>query len=322
MRYAWIAAQRDMYPLVRMCTLLEVARSGYYAWSARQQQPASRTQENAQLLVELQARHRRHRGCYGSPRMTADLQAAGWAVNRKRIARLMRRAGIRARGRRRVRGTTDSRHPWPIAPNRVAQHFTATAPNQLWVTDITYVATDEGWLYVALVMDLFSRKFVGWALEAFVDCRLTLAALRMALGLRQPDHTLVHHSDRGVQYAAAEYRAVLAARGIALSMSRKGNCYDNAPMESANGTLKTERVYAEQYHTRASAKRDLIDYVGYYNTERRHSSLGYVSPTEFEQRWWAGQTAPPASTRDEKEDTGIRADERPPVVASLREGDF
>jgi putative transposase len=151
---------------------LEVARSGYYAWSARQQPPSLRTQENAQLLVELQTRHRRHRGFYGSPRMTADLQAAGWAVNRKRIARLMRGAGLRARGRCRVQGTTDSRHP-PIAPNRVAQHFSASAPNQLWVTDITYVATDEGWLYVALVMDLFSRKFVGWAVEACVDCRLT-----------------------------------------------------------------------------------------------------------------------------------------------------
>jgi putative transposase len=300
---------------------LEVARSGYYAWSARQQPPSLRTQENAQLLVELQTRHRRHRGCYGSPRMTADLQAAGWAVNRKRIARLMRGAGLRARGRCRVQGTTDSRHP-PIAPNRVAQHFSASAPNQLWVTDITYVATDEGWLYVALVMDLFSRKFVGWAVEACVDCRLTLAALRMALGLRQPDHTLMHHSDRGVQYAAAEYRAVLEARGIALAMSRKGNGYDNAPMESANGTLKTDRVYAQQYHTRAAAKRDLIDYVGYHNTERRHSSLDYVSPTEFEARWSAWQTAPAASTRDEKEDTGIQTDERSPVVETLQEGIF
>jgi putative transposase len=316
-RYAWIDAQRDVYPVARMCTLLEVARSGYYAWSAHQQQPSLRTQENAQLLVELQTRHRRHRGCYGSPRMTADLQAAGWAVNRKRIARLMRSAGLRARGRCRRQGTTDSRHAWPIAPNRVAQRFTAAAPNQLWVTDITYVATDEGWLYVALVMDLFSRKFVGWALEACVDCRLTLAALRMALGLRQPDHTLMHHSDRGVQYAAAKYRAVLEARGITLSMSRKGNCYDNAPMESANGTLKTERVYAQQYHTRAAAKRDLIDYVGYYNTERRHSALGYISPTEFETRWTAWRRTSAASTRDEKTGTGIQTDERSPVVGAL-----
>jgi transposase InsO family protein len=199
----------------------------------------------------------------------------------------------------------------------VAQHFTAAAPNQLWVTDITYVATDEGWLYVALVMDLFSRKFVGWALEACVDCRLTLAALRMALGLRQPDHTLIHHSDRGVQYAAADYRAVLEARGIALSMSRKGNCYDNAPMESANGTLKTERVYATQYPTRAAAQRDLIEYMGYYNTERRHSSLGYVSPTEFEARWTAGRRTSVAFTRDEKAGTGIQTDERSFVVGPL-----
>ena len=174
--------------------------------------------------------------------MTADLRAAGWRVNRKRIARLMRRAGIRARGRCRRRYTTQSAHSYAVVPNHVAQHFTVAAPNRLWVTDITYVATAEGWLYVALVMDLFSRKFVGWAVENFVDRRLTLAALRMALGQRQPDARLVHHSDRGVQYAATEYRAVLESRGIKLSMSRKGNCYDNSPTESANGTVKTERV--------------------------------------------------------------------------------
>jgi len=217
--------------------------------------------------------------------MTADLRAAGWRVNRKRIARLMRRAGIRARGRCRRRYTTQSDHRYPVAPNRLAQHFAVSAPNRVWVTDITYVATDEGWVYVALVMDLFSRKLVGWALENFVDSRLTIAALRMALGRRHPDTTLVHHSDRGVQYAATAYRTILECRGITLSMSRKGNCYDNAPMESANGTIKTERVYAQCYATRAQAKADLIEYLGYYNTERRHSALGYRSPAEFERQW-------------------------------------
>lgn len=249
--------------------------------------------------------------------MTADLRAAGWGVNRKRVARLMRAAGIRARGRRRVRCTTDSRHTWPIAPNRVAQQFTATAPTQLWVSDITYVATDEGWLYVALVMDLFSRKWVGWALEAFVDCRLTVAALRMALGWRQPHPPLVHHSDRGVQYAAADYRAVLEARGITLSMSRKGNCYDNAPMESANGTLKTERVYPQRYQTRAQAKADLIAYIGYYNTERRHSALGYRSPEEFERHWWTQQRTADTSTPAKRGDTELRTDDRSPVVGQI-----
>jgi transposase InsO family protein len=217
--------------------------------------------------------------------MTADLRAAGWRVNRKRIARLMRRAGIRAHGRCRRRYTTQSQHTYPIAPNRVAQQFTVTAPNRIWVTDITYVTTDEGWVYVALVMDLFSRKFVGWALDVFVDSRLTEEALRMALGHRHPDSSLVHHSDRGVQYAAASYRAILEGRGITLSMSRKGNCYDNAPMESANGTVKTERVYAQRYRTRTEAKADLIEYFGYYNTERRHSALGYQSPAAFERQW-------------------------------------
>ena len=221
--------------------------------------------------------------------MTADLRAAGWVINHKRVARLMRQAGLRARDRSRRRYTTQSQHAYPIVPNRLAQQFTVSAPNRVWVTDITYVATTEGWLYVALVMDLFSRKLVGWALEAFVDTRLTLAALRMALGRRQPEATLVHHSDRGVQYAAAAYRTVLESRGITLSMSRKGNCYDNAPMESANGTIKTERVYAQRYHTRAEAKADLIEYLGYYNTERRHSALGYQSPAEFERHWWSQQ---------------------------------
>ncbi len=299
MRYAWIYEYRDQYPVTRCCGLLGVARSGYYGWQQRAQRQSARAQENTQLLVELAARHRRHRQCYGSPRMTADLRAAGWVVNRKRIARLMRQAGMRARGRSRRRYTTQSQHAYPVVPNRVAQQFTVTAPNRVWVTDITYVATDEGWLYVALVMDLFSRKFVGWALEAFVDTRITLAALRMALGRRQPEASLVHHSDRGVQYAAADYRAVLEERGITLSMSRKGNCYDNAPMESANGTLKTERVYGQRYQTRAAAKTDLIAYIGYYNTERRHSALGYQSPAEFERQWWSHQQASPTAEQGE-----------------------
>lgn len=291
MRYAWIQQYRDVYPVARSCLLLGVARSGYYAWQRRAQQPSERTQENARLLVELQARHQRHRHCYGSPRMTADLRAAGWPVNRKRIARLMQRAGIRARGRCRRRYRTQSQHEYPVAPNRLGQQFSVCAPNQVWVADITYVATDEGWVYVALVMDLFSRKLVGWALESFVDGRLTLAALRMALGQRHPDARLVHHSDRGVQYAATAYRTVLEGCGITLSMSRKGNCYDNAAMESANGTIKTERVYGQRYQTRAEAKADLIAYIGYYNTERRHSALGYYSPAEFE-RQWGNQRSP------------------------------
>ena len=302
MRYAWIYRYRDVYPLARSCHLLGVARSGYYAWQRRQQCPSARGRENARLLVELEARHRHHRQCYGSPRMTADLRAAGWAVNRKRIARIMRSAGIRARGRRRRRYTTQSAHSLPVVPNRVAQHFTVAAPNRVWVTDITYVATAEGWVYVALVMDLFSRKFVGWAVETFVDGRLPLAALHMALGQRDPDASLVHHSDRGVQYAATEYREVLESRGIRLSMSRKGNCYDNSPMESANGTVKTERVYPQRYATRAQAKADLIAYFGYYNTERRHSALGYRSPAEFERRWWRQQNPAEALSTPEKGD--------------------
>ncbi|GJL55113.1 MAG: transposase [Nitrospirales bacterium] len=302
MKYAWIHEYRDQNPVARSCDVLGVTRSGYYQWQQRHQRPSVRAQENAQLLVELQTRHRHHRQCYGSPHMTADLRAAGWQVNRKRIARLMRQAGLRARGRCRRRYTTQSAHPHPVAPNRVAQQFTVTAPNRVWVTDITYGATDEGWLYVALVMDLFSRKFVGWAVEAFVDTRLTLAAFQMALGRRQPAATLVHHSDRGVQYAAAAYSTVLEERGMTRSMSRKGNCYDNAPMESANGTLKTECVYAQRYVTRAQAKADLIEYIGYYNTERRHSALGYQSPAAFERQWQSQhQPVETPSTADQGE---------------------
>ena len=249
--------------------------------------------------------------------MTADLRAAGWTVNRKRIARVMRNAGIRARGRCRRRYTTQSAHAYSLAPNHVAQHFAVGAPNRVWVTDITYVATEEGWLYVALVMDLFSRKFVGWAVEPFVDGRLTLAALRMALCQRHPTAALVHHSDRGVQYAATEYRAVLERYGITLSMSRKGNCYDNAPMESANGTIKTERVYPQRYTTRAQAKVDLIAYFGYYNTERRHSALGYRSPAEFERCWWSQQHPAEAYSTAEKGDAEVGTEGRSPVLGQI-----
>ncbi len=317
MRYAWIHGYRDVYAIARSCRLLEVARSGYYEWQRRQQCPSGRMRENTRLLAELESRHRRHRQCYGSPRMTADLRAAGWAVNRKRIARLMRCAGIRARGRCRRRYTTQSTHSYPLAPNHVAQQFAVGAPNRVWVTDITYVATDEGWVYVALVMDLFSRKFVGWAVENWVDRRLTLAALRMALSQRQPQAALLHHSDRGVQYAATEYRAVLESHGITLSMSRKGNCYDNAPMESANGTIKTERVYPQRYATRAQAKADLIAYFGYYNTERRHSALGYRNPAEFERQWWSRQHPAEAPPSRNKGDTEVGIEGRSPLIGQI-----
>ncbi len=221
--------------------------------------------------------------------MTPEVsEALGRPVNHKRIGRLMREHDLRSRKRRafRVR-TTDSKHAHPIAPNVLKRDFEATAPNQKWLADLTYVPTAEGWLYLALVLDLFARKIVGWASSPSMPQELTLEALQVALGWRDPEAGLLHHSDRGSQYAAKDYRDVLKARGITVSMSRKATCWDNAPMESVNGTLKFECVHGEHFKTRAQARHAIIKYIGYYNTERRHSSLGYVPPAQFERRWRA-----------------------------------
>jgi len=219
--------------------------------------------------------------------MTTEVRAAlNRPVNEKRIGRLMRLHELNSRLRRRFRVvTTDSKHVHPVAPNVLERDFEATAPNQKGLADLTYVPTDEGWLYLALVLDLFSRKLVGWGMSETLPQELTLAALHVALGWRDPAPGLVHHSDRGSQYAASDYRKVLQARGITVSMSRQGNCWDNAPMESVNGTVKVECVHGEHFRTRAEAQQALVEYIGYYNTERRHSSLGNLSPAAFEQRW-------------------------------------
>jgi transposase InsO family protein len=290
-KYAWIAVQRPRLPVGRLCALLGVSRSGFYAW--RDRTPCRRSHTDARLAVELRARFARHRGKYGRPRLTADLRAAGFPVNPKRVRRLMLREGLRARRPRRYVRTTDSRHDLATAPNVLGRHFEAAAPNRVWLADITYVATDEGWLYVALVLDLFSRRLVGWAMSANLDGALTAEALALALGLRRPAAGLLHHSDRGVQYCAHAYRDTLARHGITVSMSRRANCYDNAPMESANGTVKVERVHDTHYAMREEAINDLIEYIGYYNSERRHSALGYLSPVEYERRWAATQNKPP-----------------------------
>ena len=283
MKYAWIAEQGDSYPVGRLCELLGVSRSGYYDWRGRP--PSARSRDDARLAVELRARHARHRGHYGRPRLTADLREAGFPVNHKRVRRLMLREGLQAKRRRRFVRTTDSRHGLATATNLLEQRFVAAAPNRVWLADITYVGTDESWLYVALVLDLFSRKLVGWAMSEHIDQQLTLAALALALSTRHPGEALLHHSDRGMQSCAQDYRELLDERGIRVSMSRRANCFDNAPMESANGTVKVECVYDRHYATRQEAVDDLTRYLGYYNTERRHSALDYVSPAEFERRW-------------------------------------
>ena len=215
--------------------------------------------------------------------------AAGQPVNHKRLGRLMREHGLQSHKRRRFRVvTTHSKHAYPVAPNVLQRDFKAAAPNQKSLADMTYIPTDEGWLYLALVLDLFARKLVGWAMSETMPLELTPQALELALSWRDPDAGLVHHSDRGSQYAANDYRRKLQVLGITVSMSGKGQCWDNAPMESVNGTLKVECVNDEHFETREQARRVIVEYIGYYNTERRHCSLGYVTPAEFERRWRAG----------------------------------
>jgi putative transposase len=287
-KYAWIEEHRQTYSTTLMCELLSVSRSGLNA--ARARTPSRRTLDDEQLVGQIRHSQHKHRGRYGRRRMTTEVsQAQGRQVNHKRVARLMREHGLQSHKRRRFRVvTTDSKHTHPVAPNVLARDFAATAPNQKWLADLTCIPTDEGWLYLALVLDLYARKLVGWAMSETMPQELTLCALDVALGWRDPDVGLVHHSDRGSQYAAKDYRKKLAARGIEVSMSRKGNCWDNAPMESVNGTLKVECVHDVHFETRAQARQAIVEYIGYYNTERRHSSLGNIAPAEFERRWRAG----------------------------------
>jgi putative transposase len=287
-KYAWIEAQSGCYSVTMMCSLLGVSRSGWHA--ARVRPVSTRARSDAQLIGQIGRCQRQHRGHYGRRRMThAVRHVIGRAINEKRVRRLMRQAGLQSHMRRRFRVvTTDSKHAHPVAPNVLGREFQASAPNQKWLADLTYVPTAEGWLYLALILDMFSRKFVGWAMRESMPQELTLEALYMALGWRDPPQALMHHSDRGSQYAGHDYREVLAARGITVSMSRKGDCWDNAPMESANGTVKVECVHGGKFKTRAEAAQAIIEYLGYYNTQRLHSSLGYLTPSEFERRWRAG----------------------------------
>lgn len=295
MKYAWIVAYREQYSIPMMCDLLSVSRSGLYQAMGRS--VAERILEEDRIVEEIRRAQRKHRGRYGRRRMTPEVsEALGRTLNHKRIGRLMREHGLGSRKRRRFRViTTDSRHDHPIAPNVLERDFEATAPNRKWLADLSYVRTDEGWLYLALVLDLFARKIVGWAMSDSMPQDLTIEALRVALGWRDPDAGLVHHSDRGSQYASGDYRKILKARGITVSMSRKGDCWDNAPMESLNGTLKVECVHDEHFRTRAQARQAILDYIGYYNTERRHSSLEYLTPSEFERRWRTARVEAPGS---------------------------
>jgi transposase InsO family protein len=282
MIYAFTDEHRETYPVVRLCKVMDVSSSGYYAWRKRPASP--RAQRDQPLLTRIRAIYMRSRQTYGSPRIQAELVAQGERINHKRVERLMHQSGLQARHKRRYRiATTQVDARLPIAPNRLAQTFQASAPNQTWLSDITYVPTAEGWLYLAAVLDLYSRRIVGWGLSQTLATPLVLQALQMALGRRRPSAQLIHHSDRGCQYASIEYCEQLAAHGLLPSMSRSGNCYDNAPMESFFATLKTELIHRSTFVSRAQARQEIVGYIeGFYNPTRRHSALGYRSPLEFE----------------------------------------
>jgi putative transposase len=272
------------YPVRRLCLYLKASPSGFYDWVQRQAQPCAHALEDQSLVQEIGQLHTRSRQTYGAPRIERELRKNGHCHGRNRVARLMQEQGLcgRQKGRFRIQ-TTDSNHDEPIAPNRLAEAPKATAPNQLWVADITYIETKEGWLYLAAILDLYSRKIVGWAMSERIDTALVLSALTMALLHRQPPAQLLLHSDRGVQYASGHYRQALAGAGLIASMSRRGNCYDNATMESFWATLKLELVYRGCFATRAQARLQIFDYIEtFYNRQRIHSALNFLSPVDFE----------------------------------------
>jgi len=282
-RYRFIRGHQEHYPVAILCSVLEVSRSGYYNWLRRPE--SARSQANRLLSREIAEIHRDSRGTYGSPRIYRALQRRGQAVGRHRVARLMRRDGLQAKTRKRFKATTNSRHAHPVAPDLLHRDFVPEGPNRVWASDITYIRTLEGWLYLAVIMDLYSRGIVGWSMAERLTSPLVRDALQMALKQRRPSQGLLHHSDRGSQYAGGDYQELLTKNGLVCSMSRKGNCWDNAPVESFFSTLKREWVFHHRYRTRAEARQSIFDYIErFYNRQRIHSSIGDLSPMEFEQR--------------------------------------
>jgi putative transposase len=282
-KFAFIHAEKAKHPAAKLCRTLGVSRSGYYAWCRRP--PSARAITDSKLIPLIRVSHAQSRGTYGSPRVLRDLEALSYRTSRKRVARLMRSEGLAARRPRRYRATTNSKHALSTAPNVVARKFNAPAPNRVWVTDMTYIWTWEGWLFLAAIVDVFSRRIVGWAVAEHLRTELALEALGMALGLRRPDRGLVHHSDQGCQYASDAYRSELEARGIVCSMSRVGDCWDNAVAESFFATLKVELIHRRPWPTKHEAKGAIHDYIAtFYNPHRRHSALGYVSPMDYERQ--------------------------------------
>jgi len=281
MRYPFIAAEKARYPVTALCRVLRVSTSGFYAWLRRH--PSARANAAAKLHAAIKSAFDESRGTYGSPRLHAELIAQGFEVSKTRVEREMRTLGLFARRPKKFRATTDSAHDRPVAENTLDRKFDASQPNRVWATDLTYVWTREGWLYLAIIIDLFSRRVVGWATAHHMRTSLVLDALRMALGRRLPDAGLLHHSDRGSQYASASYRNALADLAIVCSMSRKGNCWDNAVSESFFSTIKHELLYRHDWASRAATSLAIAEYIEcFYNTRRRHSYLGFKSPAEHE----------------------------------------
>ena len=288
MKYAWIDKQRGSYALEALCTTLGVSASGFADWKCGGGR--HKRLSDAQLLTLIRAVHAESKGAYGSPRVWQELKHQGVPVSRERVARLMREHDIRAKHKRRYKATTDSKHDLPIAPNLLDRQFAPERPDQVWTADITYIPTAEGWLYLAVVMDLYTRMIVGWSMGARMTRDLVIDALRMAYFRRRPKRGLMHHSDRGSQYASQDYQALLEAYGMTVSMSRKGNCWDNAPMESFFNSMKNERTHGERYATRDEARQDTFEYIeAFYNRSRRHSALGYVSPAQHYAAWQSQQ---------------------------------
>jgi putative transposase len=281
MKYWFMDQHRSSHGVQKMCRVLGVSRSGYYGW--KRQPQSKRQKENEKILMEIKESHKNSHRAYGSPRISEDLQANGTKCGENRVARLMRIHGIVGKAKKKFKATTNSKHNLPVAENLLNQNFVVEKPNTVWVSDITYIATLEGWLYLVVILDLFSRQVVGWAMSDRLTSGFVVKALYQAIGRRRPPSGCIFHSDRGVQYASADFRDVLKAYDFIQSMSRKGNCYDNAVSESFFHTLKTEHVYEYRYETRAMARQSIFEYIEmFYNRQRRHSALGYRSPVSFE----------------------------------------
>lgn len=288
--FDFILAEKASFPVSLLCDVLDVSRSGFYAWLKR---PAPKSaSSDARLAIEIRLAHQKCRRIYGSPRIHRELVAHGHRVGRKRVERLMRENGLKGCQKRRFRRTTDSKHPYPIAPNLLDRNFKTETADTTWVTDVTYVETAQGWLYLAVLLDLFSRRVVGWATSATNDRFLAIAALEKAVAARRPAPGLVHHSDRGSPYASDDYVLELRRHGMVQSMSRRGDCYDNAVAESFFATLRAEHLNHLRFSSRAAAVASLNEYIdSFYNPTRRHSTLDYVSPIEFELKSIANQNA-------------------------------